>query len=227
VTDLHVIGNIIHDIRAVTRHGRFYGPHSSAIALEGRTEADIVHNLFYDCNYGIFKSLKFVRANIYNNIFDKWNDENEVRFERAPFAVSWLTSNGAKEVDTWEIDASFYGTNGSSNSWRIHDVTYSTLAEFQDCHTSPPPGELSCEQYGAVDGSQVEYFALEGDPLFVDPDNFDFHLDAASDAIDWGFNTPTFYNPYMTLFGESIKFDFDGNNRTVGNYPDLGPYEKQ
>jgi hypothetical protein len=52
-----------------------------------------------------------------------------------------------------------------------------------------------------------------GNPLFVDPDNGDFHLRSGSPAIDSGIST------------DALREDFDGNVRPWGSAPDMGAFE--
>jgi parallel beta-helix repeat protein len=51
-----------------------------------------------------------------------------------------------------------------------------------------------------------------GDPAFADPSAWDYHLTAASQAIDYGVDT-------------GVTTDRDGNPRPQGSAPDLGAYE--
>ena len=54
---------------------------------------------------------------------------------------------------------------------------------------------------------------MVGDPIFVDTIAFDFHLQAASRAIDNG------------IFVDSIDFDMDSIPRPLLLNPDIGAYE--
>jgi hypothetical protein len=60
-----------------------------------------------------------------------------------------------------------------------------------------------------------EYW-LDEDPLFVDPDQQDFHLEMGSPAIDYG--AEEFIPSY-------VEYDLDGAARVLGSFPDLGCYE--
>ncbi len=62
-------------------------------------------------------------------------------------------------------------------------------------------------------GSADDAAQIVGDPLFVDEQNFDFHLQEGSPAIDSG----------LSLL--EVPFDFDGNLRPQGNGFDIGAYE--
>ncbi len=69
-----------------------------------------------------------------------------------------------------------------------------------------PPSIISCEN-----------IIFAPDPLFVDPENGDFHLLPGGPAIDAG------YNPIVDSL--EILTDFEGNIRTQGGSVDIGPYE--
>ena len=74
-------------------------------------------------------------------------------------------------------------------------------------------------QYGLENISNYEAVTvyegcLDEDPLFVDPENEDFHLTANSPCINTGYDMA----PYM-------GYDLDGNWRVYGDRIDIGAYE--
>ncbi len=66
---------------------------------------------------------------------------------------------------------------------------------------------------------------LNADPLFTDPANGDFHLQAASSGIDMGSDAVVTAPPFLTN-GSGAPLDLDGNLRIAGSAVDMGAYEK-
>ena len=62
--------------------------------------------------------------------------------------------------------------------------------------------------------SGQEKHSLTENPLFVNVENYDFHLQSASPCIDKG-----------TITG--LTLDYDDNQIPYGNAPDIGAYEYQ
>ena len=77
--------------------------------------------------------------------------------------------------------------------------------------------DLSTGFYIKVDDSSVVYFdnLNNEDPLFVDPANDDYHLTAESPCINAGTKEAP----------ELPKFDFEGDPRRKGRFPDIGADE--
>ncbi|MCA9441719.1 MAG: right-handed parallel beta-helix repeat-containing protein [Candidatus Omnitrophica bacterium] len=71
-----------------------------------------------------------------------------------------------------------------------------------------PEAEVS---YSNLEGGYPGEGNIDADPLFVDPENGDYHLQAASPCIDAGTDT-------------GLTTDFDGNSRPIGRY-DMGAFE--
>jgi hypothetical protein len=70
--------------------------------------------------------------------------------------------------------------------------------------------------------------SLESDPLFVDPDANDFHLQPGSPGIDAGLYSSsviTARDAFEIAYSLSIRRDFDDVNRPQGDYPDMGAFE--
>ncbi len=91
--------------------------------------------------------------------------------------------------------------NAITNRW---GTSYSTLAAFTASGKCP-----GC---------------IEGDPLFVDKVNKDYHLRSGSPAIDSGF-LETAYQTFFGLYGIDISRDYDGNVRPAGAGWDMGAFE--
>jgi len=65
--------------------------------------------------------------------------------------------------------------------------------------------------YSNIEGGFPGEGNIDADPLFVDIENGDYHLQRGSPCIDSGTNT-------------GLTEDFDGNDRPVGDY-DMGAFE--
>ncbi|MCA9438191.1 MAG: hypothetical protein KC978_20565, partial [Candidatus Omnitrophica bacterium] len=65
--------------------------------------------------------------------------------------------------------------------------------------------------YSNTEAEWVGEGNINSDPLFVDPDNGDYHLQRGSPCIDSGTDT-------------GLTTDLDGNPRPIGDY-DMGAYE--
>jgi hypothetical protein len=63
----------------------------------------------------------------------------------------------------------------------------------------------------------VESNNISSDPMFFSEENYDFHLKEQSPAINNGLNE---------FIEESLEFDLDGNARIVGEFVDIGAYER-
>jgi parallel beta helix pectate lyase-like protein len=63
------------------------------------------------------------------------------------------------------------------------------------------------------------------DPLFVNPAGADFHVQAASKAVDTG-DLPSAYATFQQRYGLSIAKDAEGRALPSGPAPDIGAYER-
>ena len=66
-------------------------------------------------------------------------------------------------------------------------------------------------RYSNIQGGYPGEGNIDADPLFVDPDHGDYHLQRGSPCIDSGTDT-------------GLDHDFDGNFRPIGDY-DMGAFE--
>jgi hypothetical protein len=68
--------------------------------------------------------------------------------------------------------------------------------------------------YGVGNGPSWDTAPINGNPLFVDPANNNFHLQSGSPAKDAGYNTSS-----------TVVRDFDGIPRPQGPAVDIGAFE--
>ena len=130
-------------------------------------------------------------------------------------------------------NSSFYG-GAIHNEWNsVTSVVNSILWENN--------GRYGSQIYNNYDSSpaKVTYSVIQGgysgegntniDPLFVDSDSSDFHLQTGSPAINTGNNaaipTDTIDLDNDGNTSEPIPLDLDGNARVIAGTVDMGPYE--
>lgn len=75
--------------------------------------------------------------------------------------------------------------------------------------------------FSDVEGSYIGKGNINSDPLFVDPENGDFHLQVSSPCVNAGDNFS-----YNSINAE-VDEDLDGNPREVDDKIDMGAYEFQ
>ncbi len=102
------------------------------------------------------------------------------------------------------IDAQFYNCIISGNTGTIDANDLKVIA-----NGDPPQGSNNCSSV------QIGTGTILADPLFIDPDSDDFHLQVGSPCIDTGDNSVV--DPNAT--------DLDGNPRIVNGTVDMGAYE--
>lgn len=80
--------------------------------------------------------------------------------------------------------------------------------------------------FRAAHPAQCVQHCLEVDPVLVDPSNGDFHIGAASPAIDVGLDLVELTNEYRALYGAELGVDIDGDVRPSGANWDIGADER-
>jgi hypothetical protein len=156
-----------------------------------RTNFSIENNVIYNTYYGISISQEF-SGTIRNNIV--WNDLPTATNRR--LTVFKFSATGTTVIDNniWQQR----GTNpmfriGNSQASDGEDFNYPTLASWQ---AATPYDDNS----------------TSASPQWVDPANYDFHLQEGSPAIDGG-------------VGIGVAADFEGNAVPQGGAPDIGAFE--
>lgn len=108
---------------------------------------------------------------------------------------------------------SVFWASGNSS---IHIMNSIIWGNNTDSFISSDPGSSITKRYSDFPESDYTNNNIAEDPVFIDPDNNDFHLDLSSPCIDKGFLDPLNPNRFT---------DIDGDKRPQGNKIDMGADE--
>lgn len=177
----------------ITRYNVFEGV-APAIRLSGMyTSNNLIHNnLFYNCTSGIGVAYTYpaetggpcTGTKIYNNVFYHVQ-KNHIWIDKTD-----VESRNNIHVRTNDNGVAIYNYGGGS--WKVSNNCYSS------------------KEVAGIPGTGAN--SIIGDPLFVDPEYHNFHLQEDSPCIDAGIDV-------------SILFDMDRVSVPVGTLPDIGAYE--
>ena len=175
----------------ITRYNTFKGS-TQGIRLGGvNTKNNLIHNnLFYNCTNGVGIGYAYPSAGpctgtkVYNNVFYHVTNYH-IWVDRTN-----VVTRGNIHYRTSDAGVALYNYGGGS--WTISNNCYGTAA------TAGTPGTGTNPQIG--------------NPLFVNPSAYDFHLQSNSPCIDKGINV-------------ALPFDIEGNAIFKGSAPDIGAYE--
>jgi len=184
VTAVDVSGNKI--------YGNIVGPgvDGTGYLTKYADEVQFYNNVAYECNvsFWLYNHAAPVRVEFKNNI-----SLNPTQYH--------IYFGGNEPEGTYHIDSDyniFYPVSGNQFHFRdesgYHDINLTQWQSFSRTNCTFDP------------------HSIVADPLFVDPDNGDFRLQAGSPAIDAGV--------YVGL-----TQDFEGNLVPQGLAPDIGAYE--
>ena len=221
-------------------HNEFYNNiarHFTASSQVGGTDNVFHHNIFYDYknspvkNYPIGQVFTFQQfeggADAGNRI------ENNVFADIDEQALNYIAGgqwNGPIHSNTFKNNILY---NVGRNSWRANEKGVvirwpscdSVTAEnySHNCIYNPGGGawiiyrgtKMTVEEFNQKSGSHGDTMAgnINADPLFVDPQQHDYHLTDSSPCIDAGIVIP------------GMETDFDGSSIPYGEAPDIGAYE--
>lgn len=194
----------VHDNVVVNQKGSGF-----TLGTQGSTDpgfsmpVEVYNNLFinvglnYSWNQAVYIGGRNNRSHIkfYNNVF-------------YGYAGGVITNEGA------------LGTFGGTWEWR-NNVAFDTkdVSYLSRYNNSVNPTASNNIWYNGGDGNPAsapswETNPITSNPLFVDPENGDFHLQQTSPAIEGGFDV-----------GSIVLGDLDGNPRPQGSGVDIGAYE--
>ncbi len=174
------------------------------------------YNILFEANVGYDFHQALMASNIENTPTSHFTFRNNVFAHGRAWGlcvhnVSYITA----ENNTF-ADISYHGAGFRDNS--VGNIVRNNI--FYKVHSSywaSDGGEVSGDHNLIYESSHPavfdEYNILDEDPLFVDPNINDFHLQPGSPAIDKG----------QTI--EDVKFDFDGRHRPCNVRWDIGAYE--
>ena len=191
----------------------YFFHNSTSIRLNKTPNVFIANNIIYDNDWGIYGYFSgSTRIKIINNLIcdssnfgvDFWNDfyPHKNNKENALFEIynNIIRSN--------ESDLHITRGHGYGVTLNLFNNDFDDDADFDN----PSSGDLRIE-----DTSDYHHGGnIKSDPLFVDVDSQNFHLQPDSPCIDAGNDgAPSLPSK-----------DYDGRDRIIGPHVDMGPYEE-
>ena len=184
------------------------GDYSSGFSL-GEATGLIAYNLIYNNNcHGVYikhnTPYPSERLEIYNNVFYNNGNSDYSNFRSRTSNGTILKNNIFYSAMHDHIEAGPFGGGTTvmnynlyfskiQTSWIWDDIAHTDFVEYQN--------------YSGQDSASIF-----NDPQFVNPENYDFHLQYTSPAIDMGIDV-------------GLSQDFDHNPVPLGQAPDLGAFE--
>lgn len=167
-----VVHNVIHDVSSYNYGG--WGLYTD----EGSSFVTMSHNLVYNASSESFHQ-HYGEANVITNNILAYADGAQVRRSRAESHVSFYFYNNIVFFDN---GSPLY--EGSYGDWTPGDYEMDYNLWYDPTACSLDWAGYDWEDWQAL-GNDAS--SLVADPLFADPGNLDFTLDAASPAFDLGF----------------------------------------
>jgi hypothetical protein len=175
----------------ITRYNTFQGNTLGLRIAGAYTSNNLIHNnIFYNCSSGIGIGYTYPSAGpatntkVYNNVFYRVSNYH-----------IWVDKTNVDSRNNIHLRGTDNGVaiyNYGGGSWTIRNNCFGTSA------TAGSPGTGSSP--------------VIGNPQFVNPANYDFHLQSGSPCINKGMNV-------------GISHDIDGTSIFQGSAPDIGAYE--
>jgi len=181
------------DARADKSGNKFYQNIVTNCTVGGRFhyeyEQEVFNNVFHNCLDGLASGRN------YNGKGAKVKLRNNIFLDNRRYQIRWYS--GARNY-TLDTDYNIYYPDGPDKFW----VAY--------------VGEVDFAGFQATQGVNGEGIrgphSIVADPMFVDPDNGDFHLRPGSPAIDMGIDL-------------GFTTDLEGTPVPQGTRPDVGAFE--
>ena len=175
----------------ITRYNTFQGNTLGLRIAGAYTSNNLIHNnIFYNCSSGVGIGYTYpsvgpaTNTKVYNNVFYRVSNYH-----------IWVDKTNVDSRNNIHLRGTDNGVaiyNYGGGSWTIRNNCYGTSA------TAGTPGT----------GSNP----VTGNPLFVNPAGYDFHLQSSSPCINKGVNV-------------GISHDIEGTSIFQGSAPDIGAYE--
>jgi hypothetical protein len=251
--DVHIIGNIIHDIRnGIVAAYMFesYDENQSILPRlikkgyvdaagrvnPGFTGLDAEFRSWFPAGYNQFTYIEGVLNKALNS------QETATAFRTWDCQGVYMMNNVFYNVDngiSWDPGAGqfyFYNniiSNVSNDGYHLYLERSINTAEIYNNIFYQSGEEVRIIWGGGGPTYNVSEFqlntgkgtgCLEADPLFADATNNDFSLQASSPAIDTGIDH-FIYQQFQISFGIDIRLDYDGDLRPQGLAWDIGAYE--
>jgi len=185
----------------------------------------------------VFKSFRVINSVFYNNeassdggavanvnkVFNSLFYNNKARNGGAIYSDNseFLLINSTLYNNTAQEGGGFYGEGNILNSifWenkltdnRLNDISRKQSTQFNRNNT-----KVDYSLVNHISGEvQIGQHIIQGDPLFIDANNNDFHLNNGSAAINAG---------DKSVFEQNI--DLDGKPRVINDQIDMGAFEFQ
>ncbi len=203
----YIIGNLFHDLKEIPDAEPAWTslPGWGISLWKGVLSRHIVNNTFYNTVGGVL-AIANGPVHLNNNIF---NSINLAHSSTSHISISHPGRAGLSSQDgnTFDIAASFRWWNSERPEDNLPRGESFTLLDYT---TNYPTQCTTCEE--------------NVDPLFVDPTNANFRLQASSPLINNSSEHPV-YQTFFDLYGIDIRVDFDGNARPSGSGWEAGAFE--
>ena len=170
---------------------------NSAVAGGGISGSPIMKNVVVCDNYasdsggGIYGSPTMNNVIIYNNTADFWGGGIYCGFNRSPYMVNVVVSNNISNINC--------GNGIYLNPILVNCIIWGNPPQDISVFSDSLESTYSNIQDGWIEGNISE------DPLFIDPENGDFHLQTNSPCINTGNPDPQY-------------IDTDGTRNDMGAY---------
>ena len=188
------------------------------------SQVDISHNVIAQCfgfHYGggltLWNSSGTVSHNLIidNETYDRGGGIYLRGNSNVEIGFCTIVDNAAGTPDYGPFAGGGIYVSSSSETLIHHCIIWgNTAGEGEQIHVDEPG--VATVSYCDVQGGWPGEGMLDDDPLFVDPENEDFHLSAASPCIDTG--DPDFVP-------QPDETDLDGHARMLCDRVDMGAYE--